>query len=94
MTSEVRETKEAPAKTSEEQDMIGDIIIHLERAESLLAYLLRNSPYSWTSEHYEKEGWFDVIMSFEQTRSFLEITEEYLEGSIEKARQLEDILYK
>lgn len=73
-------------------DGLADIIILLERAESVLYYLIDHGEYSWAKEHYEEKGWHDVISSYDQTTQFLNITGEYLVKALEKAREMEKAL--
>ena len=74
-------------------ERIVNIILFLERAKSVMNYLVDDGVYSWAAEHYEREGWQDLLSSFDQTGQFMNISVDYLEKALEEARELEDIIW-
>lgn len=74
-------------------ERIVNIILFLERAKSVMNYLVDDGIFSWAAEHYEQDGWHDVQLSFDRTGQFMNISAEYLEKALEEARELEDIIW-
>lgn len=82
-------------KIIESENSISDIIIYLERAQSLLRYLLSDGAMSRYSDFYKAENWMSLEFGeWDQTVTFTEIIDDYVEKTVDEARKLEDILFK